>query len=235
MKILDLTFSSPAEDLSCDEALLDDAEERGGEDVLRFWSPKKYFIVLGYSNAVREEVLDSAKVPFFRRCSGGGTILQGPGCLNYALILQIRPGGPLDGIRSTNETVMEKNRAALEKLLKNKVSVRGHTDLTLGAMKFSGNSQRRKRRALLFHGTFLLDFDLSRIDRTLKIPAKQPAYRQDRGHSSFVTNVNVSAASVKKALIEAWGAKGKLEEVPEQRIEVLSEKRYSRDEWNRKF
>ena len=37
MKQLDLTLPSPAENLACDEALLDWCEENGGEEILRFW------------------------------------------------------------------------------------------------------------------------------------------------------------------------------------------------------
>ena len=56
MKILDRTFLSPADDLACDEALLEESESSGGGELLRFWQPKKYFAVLGYSNAWKEEV-----------------------------------------------------------------------------------------------------------------------------------------------------------------------------------
>ena len=239
MKILDLTFSSAADNLSCDEALLDRSEASDGAEVLRFWEPKEHFVVLGYSNAWKEETLPPVKkaglAPVFRRCSGGGTVLQGPGCLNYSLVLKIDEEGASRNIRATNEYVMQRHRAALEKLLGEKVAVQGHTDLTLDGLKFSGNSQRRKRKYLLFHGTFLLDFDLPRLDRVLAIPQKQPAYRQNRPHSAFVTNLQVPAADIKKALAETWKARGTVEDVPREDIERLSKERYSRDEWNLKF
>ena len=235
MKILDRTFLSPADDLACDEALLEESEISGGGELLRFWQPKKYFAVLGYSNAWREEVKASSRVPVYRRCSGGGTVLQGPGCLNYSLILRIEPGGPLESIRSTNAFILQRHREALQELLKKEVGVQGYTDLTLGALKFSGNSQRRKRNRLLFHGTFLLDFELPEMDRCLKLPAKQPAYRQGRGHSLFVTNLGIPAQKIKQALAKTWNAGAMLTEVPEKRIEELVNTRYSRDEWNRRF
>ena len=99
MKLLDLTLPSPAENLACDEALLDACDENGGEEILRFWEAREPFVVVGYANKVATEVnLDACaakKLPVFRRCSGGGTVLQGPGCLNYALILRITDDGPL--------------------------------------------------------------------------------------------------------------------------------------------
>jgi lipoate-protein ligase A len=130
---------------------------------------------------------------------------------------------------------MERHRQALEALLKKPVSVRGHTDLTLGDLKFSGNSQRRKRSRLLFHGTFLLDFDLKMIESCLLAPKKQPAYRRQRSHGAFVTNLGVSAERVMDCLREAWGARGTLKSAPEERMRRLIEERYSRPDWNLKF
>ncbi len=239
MKILDLTFSSPADNLSCDEVLLEEAETGNGPEILRFWEPKKYFIVLGYSNAwekeVRSEALKSKSVPVFRRSSGGGTVLQGPGCLNYSLILNIKENGDCRNIRATNEHVMERHRAAIETLTGKKIRVQGHTDLTFNDLKFSGNAQRRKRKYLLFHGTFLLDFGLSRIDAWLCLPEKQPTYRKNRNHSSFLTNLGISPANVKKTLEKTWNAKGVLDPIPRGKIKQLTEERYNKDEWNLKF
>ncbi|MGH7993387.1 MAG: lipoyl protein ligase domain-containing protein, partial [Limisphaerales bacterium] len=55
MKLLDLTLASPAENLACDEALLNWSEAAGGE-ILRFWEPREYFVVVGYANRVETEV-----------------------------------------------------------------------------------------------------------------------------------------------------------------------------------
>src|SRR5256885_16505266 len=90
---LDLTFATPAENLACDEALLDWFEQDGGPGVLRFWEPPDYFVVVGYGNAVAAEVnvpaCETRNIPILRRCTGGGTVLQGPGCLNYSLVLEV--------------------------------------------------------------------------------------------------------------------------------------------------
>ena len=91
MRYLPLTARSPAEYLAADEALLDWAESGAGGEVLHTWASASYFIVVGYANAVQTEVnvaeSGRCQVPVFRRCSGGGTVVQGPGCLNYSLLL----------------------------------------------------------------------------------------------------------------------------------------------------
>src|SRR5712671_1514459 len=150
MLLLDLTLGSPAENLACDEALLDWCETGQRDGVLRFWEPREYFVVLGYANKAAVEVNIEAcqkrGVPVFRRCTGGGAVLQGPGCLNYSLVLRI--AGALQSITQTNCFVMQRNREALQPLINGKVEVRGQSDLAIGDLKFSGNSQRRRREFL---------------------------------------------------------------------------------------
>jgi lipoate-protein ligase A len=246
MNCLDLTLPTPAENLAADEALLDALEVNGGAGLLRFWEPKEYFVVVGYANHVAVEVNQTAceadSIPIFRRCSGGGTVLQGPGCLNCSLILKIEDSGPLASITSANKFIMKRNREAIATSLNTEhgtrnteLSVQGHTDLTLDGVKFSGNAQRRKKHFLLFHGTFLLHFDLALVEKYLLMPSKQPDYRQNRTHKDFLMNLEVSAESVKRTLQEVWRASGPLNAIPNATIASLARDKYATDEWNFKF
>ena len=56
MTCLDWVLPTPEENLACDEALLDLCEINGADEILRFWEPQSYFVVLGYGNRVAEEV-----------------------------------------------------------------------------------------------------------------------------------------------------------------------------------
>lgn len=236
MKLLDLTLPTPAENLAADEALLDAAE--AGEitdEVLRFWESPTPFVVVGYANHIATEVHNGITVPVLRRCSGGGTVVQGPGCLNYALILRISAAGPLSHVTGANHFIMQRHADALRPLLGDACAARGTTDLALGDRKFSGNAQRRKRHWLLFHGSFLYNFDLALISRLLRSPSRQPAYRQGRAHGEFVTNIAPAPATLKSALRTAWGAQTPLPVAPTARIAELVATRYGTAEWNRKF
>jgi lipoate-protein ligase A len=258
MNYLDLTLPTPAQNLACDEALLDWCEDENRGEFLRFWEPREFFIVVGYANKVAQEVNAKAcaasGIPIYRRCSGGGAVLQGPGCLNYSLILKIAASGRLRSVASANRFIMERNRAALAASLTriadansqspiansqqhpaSRIEVRGHTDLAVGGLKLSGNAQRRRKRCLLFHGTFLLRFDIPLIERILPMPSKQPDYRRHRTHSAFLTNLPVSADSVKRALREAWRAEEWVGTLPHERIDSLARDRYVTKEWNLKF
>jgi lipoate---protein ligase len=237
MQYLDLTLASAAANLACDEALLDACEEGAGQEALRFWEPKEYFVVAGFSNEVAREVnlaaCLQAGLGVFRRCSGGGTVLQGPGCLNYSLVLKIEGRPSVETITGANRYIMERQRTALASLLPQPVEVMGCTDLAVNGLKCSGNAQRRKRQALIFHGTFLLRFDLSLMDQYLLMPSRQPEYRKGRSHDHFLMNLDLAASAVKDALREAWSADNPLPEAPDCR-KLIAEK-YARDDWNMKF
>jgi lipoate-protein ligase A len=238
MTCLDLTLPTPAENLACDEALAEQCEA-GGPEWLRFWEPASPFVVLGYANRLGTEVNQDAcradGVPILRRVSGGGAVLQMPGCLNYALGLRLDEAGELATVAGANQFIMERNADAISRRLGQPVQVRGHTDLALRDRKFSGNSQRRFRHTLLFHGSVLLNADLSLLGRYLRFPSQTPDYRAGRSHAEFVTNLPLPAAAVKDVLRRAWQAHSESTAAPLDRIRALVAEKYARAEWNEKF
>lgn len=228
---------SPAANLACDEALLDACEEHAGGEVLRFWESPEYFVVVGYSNHLAREVDVEAcrqdNIAILRRCSGGGTVLQGPGCLNYSLILRIDSNEALQTITGANRFIMHRHREAISQLLGRDARVQGHTDLSLEGLKFSGNAQRRQKQSLLFHGTFLYNFDHGLMEKFLRMPTREPDYREHRSHDQFVMNLPLSASSLKSALCAAWSANAVLAAAPD--CTRLVADKYSQSEWNLKF
>ena len=104
-----------------DEVLLDAAEPQGAPECLRFWESSRHFVVMGYANKVATEANPAAcerlGIPILRRISGGGTVLQGPGVLNYALILRAAEHSPLATITSANQFIMQRHADALMQLL----------------------------------------------------------------------------------------------------------------------
>jgi lipoate-protein ligase A len=241
---LDWSLPQPAANLAWDEALLNDCETRGGPGLLRFWESSSPFIVMGYAARAADEVnLEACRqlaIPVLRRCSGGGTVLQGPGCLNYSLILPlslIHEPPEAATITATNRFVMERHRSALAHLLSQPVAVAGHTDLVLGDRKFSGNAQRRRRHWFLFHGTFLHQVDLSLMQQLLSPPARQPEYRQQRAHADFLTTIPASSDALRSALRRAWRTTLPADPPPPSSplfaaVEELVRLRYGNEQWN---
>jgi len=129
--------------------LLLEAQQGYLPEVLRVWESQNYFVVLGLSNAAEAEVHKTAcledHIPIVRRCSGGGAILQGLGCLNYALVLNQSRHPSLSQIQSTNCWVMTEMHAALSPLFPT-LQIQGYTDLTLGNIKNFGQCTTAQQR-----------------------------------------------------------------------------------------
>ncbi len=209
MIAIDHTFELPRDNIDFDRFLLGECD-RTGTETLRFWESKTDFLVLGASN-VAELECDGANstrdgIPIVKRPSGGGTVVQGPGCLNYALILSTTDQEHLQSPSSANAWVMNKIAAVVRTLTHEPVEVAGHTDLVIGDRKFSGNAQRRGRRSVLIHGTMLIDMDLEKVVRYLVHPTKEPAYREGRSHLAFVRTIVMSRRAFKDEMMASWGA-----------------------------
>ena len=239
MKYLELTFPEPESNLACDEALIEAMEHAPSHaGILRVWEPSRHFIVLGYANKARAEVdleaCEARGVPVLRRASGGGAVLQGPGCLNYSLILP-NDRSEFESISGSYRFILEHHRQFIEPLLGMPVQVQGISDLAVDGQKFSGNAQNRKRRFILFHGTLLLDLDLGLVEACLRMPSKQPQYRKGRTHREFLLNIHLEREEVCERLKDAWGAQEPLVDVPTTRVDELVRERYGRQDWTHRF
>ncbi len=237
MQYLDLTLTTPAENLALDEALLDEAE-RADEptETLRLWEPAGPMVVLGRSSKAAEEANREActrlDVPILRRVSGGAAIVAGPGCLMYALVLNYRLRPTLRSVDHAHRFVLGTMATALEPLLSG-IGCQGTSDLAIGeSLKVSGNSVRIKRNNFLYHGTLLYDFDLKLIDTCLAMPPRQPDYRQGRPHGKFVTNLPLDASTIRRSLVAAWKAAEPRTTWPETQTARLVAEKYSRPDWN---
>src|SRR5262245_42887835 len=120
MRLLDLTLPEPAESLALDEALLLAAEGGGGAEVLRFWELPAPAVVVGAGGSVAIDVnvaaCDADGIPVLRRASGGGTVLLGPGCLCFSLVLAYARAPGLDDIRASNRYVLKRTANALAQI-----------------------------------------------------------------------------------------------------------------------
>jgi lipoate-protein ligase A len=239
LKYLDLTFADPASNLACDEALLELCEGNEDDGLLRVWEPDHYFVVLGYSNKVASEVnvtaCETKGIPIFRRFSGGGTVLQGPGCLNYSLAVKNPALGVPADLTDSYGFVLRRHLNCFACPSPGAVQIQGISDLALDGRKFSGNAQHRKRVCSLFHGTILYRFDLSLIEACIKMPSREPAYRHGRSHGAFLCNLEIAGNDIRRALRREWGAVEELREVPFNRIQALVRERYACKEWNFKY
>jgi len=231
---LDLTLE-PLLNVSLDDALIETAESSESHpEVLRFWEQDKPMVVLGRSSPLGTEVnhgyCERNSIPVVRRVSGGQSIVTGPGCLMFALLLDMRLRPELEMLDLAHQIVMQNMQVALTNL-GIQTEMKGTCDLTFEGRKFSGNAVRKRKNWMLYHGTVLCEFDLSLVSNCLGTPSRQPDYRSQRSHEEFVTCIPVSTQAVANAIAEQWQASKSLEDVPLDLAKKLVSEKYATCEW----
>ena len=207
LRLIDQTLPTISENLAFDEALLVAAEEGRVGPILRFWELDHLAVVLGASGRSRDDVIAETcladGVAVARRSSGGGTVVIGPGALNFAVVLPIDFAPGLDAVDKAQRYVLERVAQAIRDSGP-EVRVRGSGDLTVAGRKISGSAQRRLKRFFLVHASVLYNFPLDRISRYTRSPARQPDYREQRSHADFVANLPLPRAALVQAITRAW-------------------------------
>ena len=170
----------------------------------RTWEVAAPVVVLGRSNAAGEHVLEDAcradGVSIIRRFSGGGTVVLGPGCLNYAVAVSLAARPDLRDVAASFMTILG---AVVAALAVDGLAIKGGTDVVMNERKISGNAQCRGRDSLLHHGTVLYDFDAGLAARYLCEPRRRPEYRGSRRHRAFLTNIPLTGKEVASRLTVA--------------------------------
>jgi lipoate-protein ligase A len=197
---LEAAPADASENLRLDEMLL---EECNG--ILRLWECSRECVVLGHWGQPERDVhLDECRragVPVLRRCSGGGAVLLGPGCLNYSLVIPLAGRPKFRDVGYSMHWITRRMRRALGVP---ELRCAEPSDLALHGRKVSGNAQRRARNAILHHGTLLYKLDATRAEMFLKPPVREPPYRAGRTHRDFLGNLPLSANEIRRRLREAW-------------------------------
>jgi lipoate---protein ligase len=249
MRLLIHTTSSPAHDLALEESIQLAVEQELSPNTWRLWQPAVPAVILGTGQeAAKEIALDAARaaeVPVLRRHSGGGTVVIGPGTINYSAFFAIAdlPGA---------ETIRGAMWAALKPVVQvlsgwgMTIVEAGLSDLAVSGAdgtlrKIAGNSQARKKRSVVVHGTLLAAPDWERIARLLRFPSSVPDYRAGRDHRAFLTSLKDHGAptefsSFGEGLRSVLPSSIVVESTPRahelEKVEALLKEKYGNPEWN---
>ena len=214
MRLLLHTANSPADDLALEEAIHLALEDDASPNTWRVWQAKVPAVVLGtgqeHARETNLETIQAREVPVLRRHSGGGAVVIGPGAINFSAFYRFADLPGSETIRGAMAAALKPVIGALARLGVQARSA-GLSDLAVlstdGTLrKISGNSQARKKRGVVVHGTLLADPDFAFIQSVLSFPSSVPDYRSGRDHRTFLTslrelNVRCDVESFTKELI----------------------------------
>ncbi len=189
------------ENLAVDDELARTAGE-SGRHVLRFWWGGPPAVVLGSSErpdlVVDEAACAGLGVDVLKRSTGGGAVLQTSGVLNYSLVAPVPARLDLKGAFRLGTDLI----CAILDSFGVIGTPEGTSDVTVDGRKISGNAQAWRWKALLIHGTLLVDFNTALAEAVLKHPPREPQYRRRRSHRDFLVTLRSLGIDVDRSAIE---------------------------------
>jgi len=228
----------PAWNLAAEDVLLRRLDLNSGP-YLFFYINKPCLVIGRNQNPLVEINLAEtaeANLEFFRRISGGGTVYQDPGNLNFSFFTVNSPA------------IFDNYPALLRPLIEYfaglniDLEINPRNDLLLQGKKISGNARFASRDKLLSHGTLLINADLGKLGRfirpapLLEIETKASASRRSPVTSLSSVRTGLTAGEVHLGLERYFleNLQGELYSPPGQwlaEIDRLAEERFRHREW----
>jgi len=215
-RLLDETEACPEFNLACEEAIARAAEK----PTVRLWQNSRCVVLGRYQ--VREAEVDlescaAAKIPVYRRFTGGGAVYHDSGNLNVSIVLPsgspvLQSNRELARVPQAYSLVLHPLANALRCMgLRPQISAR---ELSLGGRKISGAAAWLGRDAVLAHATLLLDSDLEILAGVLDGPGEPENDRWEKTRSrrvpvtSLVREgvVDATSALVRLTIVSAFAA-----------------------------
>jgi len=175
-RLLDTGVRPASENMALDEAVLKARSEGAVPNTVRFLQFFPEAVLVGWHQGVAEEVrveyCQREGLDINRRITGGGAILFDRSGLGWELIASKHDLGMSVATEELFEKVCQ---AAIEGLRELGVaaSFRPRNDIEVDGRKISGTGGTEEGSAFLFQGTLLVDFDVEKMIRALRIPTEK--------------------------------------------------------------
>ncbi|MTK11300.1 MAG: lipoate--protein ligase [Clostridiaceae bacterium] len=211
------------------------------EDCFMLWRNDPCILIGKHQNTLSEiniDYVNDHKLPVVRRVTGGGTIFNDLGNLNFTFISNNSDNRFADFEKFTYPIIQ-----ALKKLSIN-AELSGRNDLTIDGKKFSGNAQYSYKNKILHHGSILFSADMSNLVQALKVKDIKFQDKAVKSVGSRVTNIkehlkeDMSVIEFKNFIIESVMSEqknAKLYEFTEEEwteIQKISDEKYATWQWN---
>jgi lipoate-protein ligase A len=173
-RVVDTGLRPAAQNIAWNRALLEARQAEEIPSTLRFLRFKPCAL-LGYHQSVEQELnlgyCRAHGIEVQRRITGGGAIYFDEGQLGWELYLHRRDVGTGD-MQAIARRICHAAAAAISALGVD-AKFRPRNDIEVGGRKISGTGGAFDGDALLYQGTLLVEFDVARMLRVLRIPAEK--------------------------------------------------------------
>lgn len=194
IRLLDRSKNSGFMNMAIDEAIAINAHETK-IPTLSFYSWEPATVTIGYFQSMNAEVdIEKCKIQgidFIRRITGGGAVFHDKE-ITYSFVCTEDSGVVSKDILESYRQICSGVIHGLENLgVQSQFA--GINDIVTNGKKVSGNAQTRRHKAVLQHGTVLLDVDVERMFSILKVP-------NEKMRDKIISNVKERVCSVKSIL-----------------------------------
>ena len=187
-----------------DDTILNDSSK---SITCKVWVPEDIYVVLGNANKVETECYSqnclNDKVSLLKRYGGGGTVVLHSGCIILSLGMWVKDYFKNDLYFSLLNKSVISTLSEINSGFKS-FSQKGISDICYGDKKNIGTSLFRSRNYLLYQASIIFDPKLKLIERYLKHPSKEPAYRKNKDHKDFLIGIKEIFPSLKQEYIKRY-------------------------------
>lgn len=156
------------------------------DEILLLWQNNNTIVVGRNQNTIEEinnEYVRTKKVNVVRRLSGGGTVYQDLGNLNFTFIFDKNK----DNAR--NYALFTKPIVNVLQSLGLNAQFSGKNDILVDDKKISGNAQYTYKNRILHHGTILFNVDMQMLPKVLKPDLDKLKSKGIKSVQARVTNI----------------------------------------------
>jgi lipoate-protein ligase A len=208
------------------------------EDILYIWPGSRAFVFGRNQNPyieIQPKYLNDSSILNLRRVSGGGTIFQDEGTINFSIITKDYKNKINDYQYFLNPLISLLNSYGLNAYFKPK------SHLFVDDYKISGNAQAFINNRLMHHGTILFDTDLGIINDALINYHRDASGHQVLSNKQSVINLKSYLKMTQSELIEKLAKQitkelnishTPLSHIDESKINQLVEGKYKTWDWN---
>jgi lipoate---protein ligase len=184
MNCITLESDDPFFNLAIEEILLKNREEE-----YFILGIKKPSLIIGKHQSAHREAntkfITENNIPVIRRISGGGTVFQDNGNLNFTFIRNSEEGHQVDFRKHTLPIIQFLSSIGIDASLGTKNS------LQVDGLKISGNAEHVHRNRVLHHGTLLFSVSLEMLSNSIRNNKSCYISRAVESNPASVLNLNV--------------------------------------------